>query len=191
MKNIKIREVKKEDVAAILKIYNYYVLNTAITFEYEVPTKEEYLERIYNITEKYPFLVAEKDGVIVGFCYATAFKGRAAYDWSVETTVYVDVNFKKMKIGNSLYKELEHCLIAQGILNLYACIATTENKSKYLTNDSMYFHERIGYRLNGVFKQCGYKYNEWFDMIWMEKHVGEHTNAVKDIIPFNQVRKEG
>ena len=92
MNNIKIRVATSEDVAALLKIYAPYVQKTAITFDYEVPTLEEFTEKIEKILRKYPVLVAETEKGIVGYAYADAFKNKAAYDWAVETTIYVDTD---------------------------------------------------------------------------------------------------
>ena len=89
MENMIIRTATANDAEAILNIYAYYVENTAITFEYDVPTLEEFTQRIENTLKKYPYLVAEKDGEILGYAYAGVFKDRAAYDWSAETTIYL------------------------------------------------------------------------------------------------------
>ena len=84
-----IRPAKVDDAAALLRIYAYYVENTAVTFEYDVPTEDEFARRIAAISEKYPYLVLEDGGELMGYAYAGVFKDRAAYDWAVETTVYV------------------------------------------------------------------------------------------------------
>lgn len=169
--NIEIRPANVSDAKELLGIYSYYVEKTAISFEYDVPTAEEFEGRIRNISEKYPYLVAVCDGKIVGYAYAGVFKNRAAYDHCVETTIYLAQGVEKQGIGKKLYDQLETELKARGIKNLYACIAVCDVEDEYLTNNSWQFHEHIGYTLVGRFHKCGYKFDKWYDMIWMEKFV--------------------
>ena len=174
MSNITIRTASVCDAEAILKIYGHYVLNTAISFEYEVPNIEEFENRIACTLEKYPYLVAEQDGVIIGYAYGSQFHERAAYSHCAEVSIYVDVNARKCGLGRLLYEALEKALKEQGILNLYACIAYTDAEDEYLNNNSAQFHAHLGYEQIGRFHQCGYKFGRWYDMIWMEKFIGEH-----------------
>lgn len=187
--NVQIRVAKTEDVAALLQIYAPYVQKTAITFDYEVPTLEEFTEKIMGLLKKYPVLVAETEGRIVGYAYASAFKNKTAYDWAVETTIYVAEDCKKKGIGRLLYDELERLLKAQNIVNLNACIAYPEEEDEYLTKDSVRFHEKLGYRMVGEFRQCGYKFNRWYHMVWMEKHIGEHTTCQPKVLFFENLGK--
>ena len=99
MSDIIIRNAELEDVNRILEIYAYYVKNTAITFEYVVPTVEEFLDRMKHTMKKYPYIVIEKDGKIQGYAYAGAFIGRPAYDWSCEMTVYLNHSAQKCGFG--------------------------------------------------------------------------------------------
>ncbi|MBE5787606.1 MAG: N-acetyltransferase [Clostridiales bacterium] len=171
---MQIRKARLEDAAQIQAVYAPYVRNTAITFEYDVPDAEEMGRRIRETAKKYPYLVAEEDGEILGYAYAGPFKGRAAYDWAVETTIYVKPGCRRRGIGKVLYPELEEELKKMHILNACACIAYAEKEDEFLTNDSMRFHEKMGYQFVGRFHQCGYKFGRWYDMIWMEKMLGEH-----------------
>lgn len=173
--DITIRIAKEEDAAELLKIYEPYVKQTAITFEYEVPTVEEFKSRICNTMKKYPYLVAEKEGQSIGYAYVSPFKTRAAYDWAVETSIYVSMDEKRQGIGLKLYTLLEQILKEQGVLNMEACIAYPEQEDEHLTKDSVRFHDKLGYRMVGEFKKCGYKFDRWYDMVWMEKHIGEHV----------------
>lgn len=174
MSEIKIRNAHIDDTERLLEIYSYYVLNTVITFEYDVPTISEFQNRMRRIMEKYPYIIIEKDGIIQGYSYAGAFVGRAAYDWSCETTIYLDRNARKLGLGRKLYEALETELKKMGILNLYACIAYPETEDKYLNRNSAQFHEHLGFVKVGEFHKCGYKFGRWYDMIWMEKIIGEH-----------------
>lgn len=105
--NILIRPAYERDTAALARIYAYYVEKTAITFEYTAPDAVEMERRRQEISQHYPYLVAELDGQVVGYAYAHAFYGREAYAWSVESSIYVDVNVRKHGIGRTLYEALE------------------------------------------------------------------------------------
>ncbi|HIZ56112.1 MAG TPA: GNAT family N-acetyltransferase [Firmicutes bacterium] len=174
MSVITIRDAKLEDAQRILEIYGYYVLNTAITFEYDVPALAEFQNRMKNTQKHYPYLVIERDGVIQGYAYAGAFVGRAAYDWSCEMTVYLDHTARKCGLGRKIYEALEDRLLKMGILNLYACIGYPEIEDEYLNRNSADFHAHLGFVQVGEFHQCGYKFGRWYNMIWMEKIIGAH-----------------
>jgi phosphinothricin acetyltransferase len=105
----------------------------------------------------------------------------------VETSIYVRGDLKRRGIGSLLYGALEDGLRAQGILNVNACIAYTENENEYLTNDSVRYHEKLGYRQVAHFHKCGYKNNTWYDMVWMEKFIGEHLENQPPVKPFKDV----
>lgn len=182
-----IREAGEKDAEALLEIYAPYVKNTAITFEYEVPSVEEFAERIRHTRERYPYLAAEIDRKIVGYAYVSPFHDRKAYDWAVETSIYVERNRKGLGIGRKLYDVLEQVLAHQNILNLNACIAYPDPEDEYLTRDSVRFHEHLGYRLVGEFYQCGYKFHRWYNMVWMEKHIGSHQENQPEVIPFRKL----
>lgn len=178
-KMITIRNAVESDAKALLDIYAPYVENTAITFEYTVPTEAEFQSRIKKVQKRYPYLVAEYDNKIVGYAYASAFHERAAYDWCVETSIYMEKTFRRSGVGSGLYQTLEAYLRQQGILNMYACIAYPETEDEYLTWDSVRFHEKMGFKQTGMFKQSGYKFNRWYNSLWMEKMLGVHSNDVK------------
>lgn len=174
MENLRIRSASAADAEKLLDIYSYYVKNTAISYEYEVPSLMEFRQRIKNTLEKYPYLVLEKDGDILGYSYAAPFKTREAYRYSVETTIYLKNGLQKKGYGRLLLTALENELTKKGFTNANACIAFTEPDDEYLNRNSMEFHSRMGYSLVGRFHKCAYKFGRWYDMIWMEKHIGEH-----------------
>ena len=118
-----IRTATPADAPQLLHIYAPYVENTSITFEYEVPSPEEFAGRIRHTLENYPYLAAEENGIIQGYAYASAFKARAAYAWSVETSIYVREDAGHRGIGTALYHALEDILAKQNICSLCACIA--------------------------------------------------------------------
>lgn len=171
---IHLRSTTIDDAEQMLDIYAPYVEKTAITFEYDVPTVEEFRKRIASHLPRYPWIVAEADDRIVGYAYASAFKERAAYQWSVETSIYVDETIRHHGIGRLLHEALEESLRSRGILNMNACISYIQPEDEYLTLDSVRFHERLGYTQVAHFHQCGKKFGRWYDMIWMEKIIGEH-----------------
>ena len=174
MEKIVIRSASVNDAEALLNIYAYYVKNTAITFEYDVPTLEEFKQRITNTLKKYPYLVVVKEGTILGYAYAGVFKNRAAYDWSAEMTIYLKYDAVKCGLGRMLYEALETEMKKRGFLNLYACIGYPIEEDEYLTRNSAEFHAHLGYQTVGEFHKCGYKFGRWYNMIWMEKLIGEH-----------------
>lgn len=187
-KKMVLRPARPEDGRELLEIYRPYVEQTAITFEYQVPSLEEFTGRICRILKRYPYLVAQEEGRIKGYAYAGPFKERAAYDWAVETSIYVQPDARGQGIGRLLYQGLERILKAQNILNVNACIGCPQGEdSPYLTYDSVKFHERMGYDMVGRFHQCGYKFNCWFDMVWMEKHLGAHLDNQPSVIPFPEL----
>ena len=176
MKKTRITDVTQKDTEELLAIYAPYVEHTAISFEYEVPSMEEFRARIRQISQKYPYLKAtDETGQIIGYAYAGTFKDRSAYDWSVETTVYVRKDCKRNGVGKLLYEELAHRLEQMGILNMNACIAVPKGEDPHLSNDSLRFHEKMGFTLVGTFHDSGYKFHTWYDMVWMEKMIGKHT----------------
>ncbi len=189
-KTISIRDARLEDAAHILEIYAYYVEHTVITFEYDVPSLEEFKTRMRHTMEKYPYIVIERDGVIEGYAYAGAFVGRAAYDWSCELTIYLNHEAQKGGLGKKLYTALIDRLKVMGILNVYACIGYPEIEDEYLTKNSAQFHEHLGFKTVGRFHNCGYKFNRWYDMIWMEKIIGDYTCDQPPIIPYPEVTFE-
>lgn len=178
--NISIRLATEADAENLLAIYTPYVTQTAITFEYEVPSVEAFRDRIRKTIKRYPYLVAEVNGQLLGYAYASAFKERAAYDWSVETSIYVKMGERRAGIGTRLYTTLEDLLKKQNIINVNACIA-------YPHPESERFHEKFGYKAVAHFTKCGYKMGHWHDMIWMEKMLGEHPMEPKEVIPIEKL----
>lgn len=183
-----VRNATAEDAERILEIYDYYVKNTAITFEYDTPSLKEFQERMEKTMRYYPYLVILKDGHIEGYAYAGAFSDRAAYRWACEMTVYLDPNVRKCGLGRRIYGVLEKALQDMGILNLYACIAYPGQEDEYLTTNSAGFHAHLGYTKVGEFHNCGYKFDRWYHMIWMEKIIGEHKAKQPAVTSFTSLK---
>lgn len=174
---ISIRSAKEEDASELLCIYAPYVLHTAITFEYEVPSEQDFAERIRTISVRYPYLVAEIDGKIVGYAYGAPFHNdRRAYQWAAEVSIYIDQAFHGQGIGRQLYMALEQRLKKQGVLNINAAIAYPEKSDHTLSTKSADFHAHMGFQKVGMFHRCGFKFQQWYHILWMEKFLGEHTS---------------
>lgn len=187
MEAMKIRVARPEDAPAIAAIYAPYVEGTAITFEVVPPSADEMAQRMAKTLEKYPYLVAEDpQGEIRGYAYAGPFKGRAAYDWSIETSIYVQQGFGGHGIGRQLETTLEALLKLQGVRNVNACIAfPPTDDDPYLTTGSVQFHKKMGFALVGTFHQCACKFDRWYHMVWMEKFIGPHDAPPKPLVPFS------
>ena len=283
------RVARPEDAEALLAIYAPYVEETAITFEYEVPSVEAFRARIAHTLSTYPYIVAVEeqeanagtvrvdgasascidcaeanartahvDGAsvsfapasgagavteahrtsehIIGYAYVGRLHERAAYDWSVETSIYVDRCARKHGLGRQLYERLEAILRAMNIISVNACIAypgmmnsavdaataadrlqdahigigdpnTADRVRKdpregsadsgadigedpYLNTNSPDFHAHLGYQLVGHFHACAYKFDRWYDMIWMEKWIAPHPAKPEAMIPFPELPEE-
>ncbi|HFU4011204.1 TPA: N-acetyltransferase family protein [Streptococcus suis] len=159
---IEIRSARIEDAADLVAIYAPYVEKTAITFETQVPTVSEFASRIEKTLEKFPYLVAVEEGALVGYAYASSYYARAAYDWTVELSVYIQQEARGKGIGTMLYDALEEELIVRGFKNLLACIALPNPASLAL-------HEKRGYEQVAHFKKVGYKFDTWHDIVWLQK----------------------
>ena len=190
--SVTIRPATPADAEELLSIYAPYVQHTAITFEYEVPSVEEFRERILHTLQHYPYLVAEKTitNSIVGYVYAGPLHVRAAYAWSVETSIYVKEGEKNSGIGKILYTALEKALAAQNMTNLNACIASPLVDDEYLNHNSIQFHTHLGYSMIGEFHKCAYKFGRWYNMVWMEKIIADHPDKQPEVIPFGQIPPE-
>jgi phosphinothricin acetyltransferase len=185
---VTVRPARETDAPALCAIYAPYAEETAVSFEYAAPDEETFLGRMRTVMRRYPYLTAEADGEIVGYAYAGPFGGREAYGWSAEVTVYVRQDRRRSGAGRALYRALEACLRAQGVVNLYACVAVPAGPDPRLTEDSLRFHEHMGYREVGRFRGCGYKFGRWYDMVWLEKSVGARGAAQPPVRAFGEVK---
>lgn len=175
-----IRLATINDSFEIAEIYKYYVENTHISFEYVAPTPDDFVKRISSTLNDYPYLVYIIDNKIVGYCYASRYAERSAYGWDALLSVYVDKNFQGQGIGVVLYNKLIEILTQQNIVNIYGCITSGNAKSVAM-------HEKLGFKINAVFHNAGFKNNAWHDVTWLEKNIIEHSIPPKDFIPFSQL----
>ena len=191
MKNkdkVNIRVATLDDAQAILDIYSYYVTNSSLTFEYEIPTLDEFKNRISKVLEFYPYLVAELNGEIVGYAYASRFQTRAAYAWNAEMSIYLKNNTLRQGIGKSLYILLEKVLREQNIVKTIAHI--TLPVDKYSDFNSVQFHEHMGYNFVGKIDYLGYKFNRWYTGTYMDKLIGVPLENMPNVCAFNTVRNK-
>ena len=167
-----IRFAKMEDVPQILAIYTPYVEETAVSFEYTVPTMEEFTKRFQNITAQYPWLVWEEEGQVLGYAYGSAPFERAAFSWCAESSIYLRKDCRGRGIGKKLQLALEALLQRQGYQLLYALV-TTDNPA------SIAFHKALGFSCLAEFPGCGWKLNAWHGMVWLEKRLNPVENVKK------------
>lgn len=183
--SITLRLVTTEDAKELVAIYAPYVETTAISFEYETPSVEEFAHRIEEVLERFPYLAAVHEGEIVGYAYAHPYGVRKAYSWAVELSVYIRRDCRGMGIGRKLYEAMEVILKAQNITNLYVLVAGVDEEDEYLTHDSQKFHLAMGYEYVGKLHKAGYKFGRWYDMITMEKIIAPHPEYTQpNVIPF-------
>lgn len=182
-----IRTAQPRDAAAILSIYAYYVENTAVSYEYVPPKEADYQQFIADTLQNYPYLVWQKDGIIHGYAYAHPFNTRKAAEHTCEVSIYVDPLFRGKGIGKALYAALEETLQRMGVNNLYAVIAYPNTEDDpHLTKDSASFHAHMGYQKVGFFHNCGYKFDTWYNLLWMEKILGHEK---KPFVPFSALEE--
>ena len=184
--NLTIRAATVADAPRLLAVYAPYVEHTAITFEYAVPTVAEFEKRIAGVLCRFPYLVAEADGEVLGYAYAAPFHARAAYAYCAEVTVYLAENARGHGIGRQLYALLHAILKAQGIVNAIACITPPKNGENY---PSMRFHQKMGYRFAGRIENSGYKFGRWSDTVYMEKTLNPPADNMRPLRTFDEVRR--
>lgn len=176
----KLRVATPGDAAPILDIYSPYILNTSVTFETEVPGISAFSERIAGYLERWPWLVYEVDGVVAGYAYGTRHRERIAYQWCVETSVYVDSRFQKRGIAIALYDALIEILNYQGLRNLYAGINLPNDKS-------VAFHEKCGFTWFANYKNVGYKLGQWKTVGWWILQLNEYSDDPKPPLKFSEL----
>ncbi len=157
-----IRPATKADCPAMLDIYAPYILNTTYTFEYTVPSVEEFTARFENYTQMCPWLVWEENGTVLGYAYGSLPYEREAYAWCSEISVYLSPSIHGRGIGRQLCTAVEKILFMQGFRVIYSLI-TTENEA------SLAFHKKLGYKFSAEFPNCGVKFGRWLGVIWLEK----------------------
>jgi phosphinothricin acetyltransferase len=169
-----------EDAEAIAQIYRPYILETAITFEYEEVSAQTFAERMKNVQKQYPWLVCEYDGRVVGYAYCSRFKERAAFSWDCECSVYIHKDYHRRGIAGALYTKLFELVREQGYFNIYALITHPHESSEAL-------HRKFGFTEVGIYKNTGYKMEKWWDLIVMEKQLRSFEEIPKMLKPIGEI----
>lgn len=179
--NATIRLAERRDIPGILEIYSPFILNTAVTFEEEIPSEESFWERMQAIMAELPFLVCEIEGKIAGYAYASGYRSRASYRWSKEVSVYIHPDFQRKRVGHALYTSLNKMIQYQGVANLLAIITMPNEQS-------VAFHEHFGYIKCAEFSKVGYKMNQWQNVGWFELFIQNENEPPKErILPLNEI----
>ena len=172
-----IRIATEEDAAGILNIYGPYITATSFTFEMDVPSIPDFKKRIRSYLDSYPWLVYEVNGEIAGYAYATRHRERVAYQWSVESSVYIHDQHQGTGIGRALYSALAEILKQQGFRNVYAVINLPNDKS-------VAFHEHCGFAWFATYERVGYKLGKWKNVGWWKLQVNEYTADPEPPVKF-------
>jgi len=180
--SVRIRLASEQDADAIAAIYRPVVEDTAISFETTAPGREEMASRVAETLSSYPWLVCERDGRIAGYAYATRHRVRAAYQWSVDTSVYIDEAERRSGVGRGLYLSLFAILAAQGYFNAFAGIALPNPGSVAL-------HEAMGFEKLGVYQNVGFKLGEWRDVGWWQLMLRSHEAVPHEPLALDSVRR--
>ncbi len=167
-----IRKAEIKDSDKILEIYAPYILNTAVTFEYTVPSPKDFEKRVAGIMAEYPYYVCCDEGKILGYCYGARYMERAAFNWDMELSVYLREEAKGKGIGRALYGAVKETAELMNMKNLYALIAAPNPQSESL-------HKHFGFEKEAVFKNMGYKFGRWIDLI----HYTLPVNTDKPVLP--------
>ena len=176
---MKLRFAVPEDAKALLRIYAQYI-DTNITFEYELPSEEEFAGRILSFSQVYPYLVCEEDGRIVGYAYAHRLQERAAYQWNAELSIYIDREARSRGMGRRMYTALMALLRLQGVKTVYAIVTQPNERSERL-------HEGMGFARIGVMHNTGYKNGAWHDVAYFEKALAPYENDPQPIVPISEI----
>lgn len=178
-----IRDIFIEDAEQVLNIYAPFIRHTVITFEEEVPTVAEFTERVENYRQLYPWLIAEVNGEIAGYAYASKYRERIAYQWVAECSIYMHSNYKGKGIAKKLYSALFDILKLQDIYRLYAVIGIPHEESTR-------FHEKMGFQYFATYKHTGYKLGQWRDTGWYEYILKQPDKAPVPPILYPQLNRK-
>ncbi|MBO3463109.1 GNAT family N-acetyltransferase [Aetokthonos hydrillicola Thurmond2011] len=176
-----IRLATEHDALQILEIYAPFCKDSAVSFETQPPTLDEMQQRITKVQKKLPWLVCERRGEVLGYVYAVSHRERAAYQWSVDVTVYIHEAHRRSGIGRALYTSLFKILVLQSYYNAYAGVALPNPGSERL-------HTTMGFQTIGIFQGVGYKNGAWRDVAWFGLSLQPRVPDPKPPININTLR---
>lgn len=183
MSTVHFRRATEEDVVPILAIYAPYVTDSAITFEYDVPSEEEFRQRIRTISAEYPYFVCESDGQIIGYAYAHRHMERAAYQWNAEISIYIRQGFTGKGLGKTMCQTLIDLLRLQGIRNVFSCVTIPNERSAHL-------HHSMEFSTEGIFQNAGYKCGKWQTIAWFRKNIAPYSNEPAPFLPISRIDRQ-
>ncbi len=183
MSTVHFRRATEDDVVSILAIYAPYVTDSAITFEYDVPSEEEFRQRIRTISAEYPYFVCESDGQIIGYAYAHRHMERAAYQWNAEISIYIRQGFTGKGLGKTMCQALIDLLRLQGIRNVFSCVTIPNERSAHL-------HHSMEFSTEGIFQNAGYKCGKWQTIAWFRKNIAPYTNEPAPFLPISRIDRQ-
>lgn len=161
-----IRPAREQDAAELLEIYRPYVEKTAVSFELEAPSVDEFAARVRKVLGSWQWLVAERGGRLIGYAYGSTHRDRPAYRWSAEVTVYLSADAHRQGAGRALYTHLFEELAAKGYCNAFAGV-TLPNAA------SVGLHRAMGFEPIGIFRSVGWKFGRWHDVAWLQRKLRE------------------
>jgi L-amino acid N-acyltransferase YncA len=179
----KIRFATTDDALQILGIYAPFITDTAISFETEIPSLENFRKRIEAIQSQYPYIVYEIDGKIIGYAYASKHHERAAYCYSADISIYILPEYQRMGIGRTLYTCLFEILKKQGYYTIIAGITLPNEKS-------IGIHKAMGFEEVGIYHNVGYKFGIWRDVIYLQKALREYDPIPARIKRIDELPQE-
>ncbi|MGI6181154.1 MAG: GNAT family N-acetyltransferase [Agathobaculum sp.] len=181
MPEVVLRVAEEKDAAAMLALYAPYVIQTTVSSEYEPPSLDEFLGRMRSYTTKLPWLVCTVDGQVAGYGYAAPHRTRAAYQWSVETSIYVEESWHRCGIAGAIYAALFELLAMQGYYNIFVGITSPNERS-------MKFHKAMGFIISGAYQESMFKFGQWRDVLWMGKSLRAHEGEPQPTVPFPEIK---
>lgn len=181
MSEVVLRVAGEADAPAMLALYAPYVIQTTVSSEYTPPSLEEFVGRMRTYMARLPWLVCLVDGEVAGYGYASPHRTRAAYQWSVETSIYVAEEWHRHGIAGAIYAALFELLTMQGYYNIYVGITSPNERS-------MKFHKSMGFIISGAYQESMYKFGQWRDVLWMGKSLRPHEGEPQPAIPFPEIQ---
>ena len=161
-----IRNLQEKDISTCLDIYNWYIENTVITFEMEPLTLQSFTDRVHTITQRYPWLVLEEEGKIVGYAYLDVFNARSAYDYTCDVSIYLDHTIQGKGYGSKLMQALLDVAKEDGYHNAISIVTEGNQRSEKI-------HEKFGFEKVGFLPHTGYKFHTWLGVTYYQKTIQE------------------